>query len=75
MLRDGDGRLGMTAVLAALTACGPAADTASGSDKRPVEGQAPGEPLDADALQDRRLPMQPPCVKPLMRRKLRFQKL
>lgn len=48
------GRFGMTALLAALTACAPAADTgASGADKRPVEGGAPGEPLDAGALQER----------------------
>lgn len=46
----------MTALLAALTACAPEADTgASGADKRPIEGPAPGEPLDAGALQDRLL--------------------
>jgi len=44
----------MTALLAALTACAPAADGgASSSDKPPVEGKAPGEPLDAVALQER----------------------
>lgn len=44
----------MTALLAALTACAPAADAgASSSDKSPVEGKAPGEPLDAVALQER----------------------
>lgn len=44
----------MTALLAALIACAPAADAgASSSDKRPVEGKAPGEPLEAVALQER----------------------
>lgn len=44
----------MTALLAALTACAPASDTGASSAARPpVEGQAPGEPLDAGALQQR----------------------
>ena len=44
----------MTALLAVLTACAPAADSGtSGAENRPVGAQASGEPLDAGALQER----------------------
>lgn len=44
----------MTALLAVLTACAPAADTrASGAENHPDGAQASAEPLDAGALQER----------------------